>query len=197
MKVIGLAGPAGSGKSAVAEALARCPGAAWLDLDRLAWSTYDPGTPTFTSLVVRFGAGILTSEGRIDRAALAERAFADAAAKRDLDRIVHPAVDEALARRIAEERRAGRELLLVEGALLATSSDVDRGLFDAILWLDAPFETRKERLERDGRPHHASRNADIAPSGEIVHVDADAALEEVVQRVRRAIAAPPRPTSRC
>jgi dephospho-CoA kinase len=100
MKVIGLAGPAGSGKSAVGREIARQEGVAWLDLDRLAWSTYEPGTHAFTSLVVRFGTDILGPDGRIDRPELAKRAFLNPEAKRDLDRIVHPAVSEALARAI-------------------------------------------------------------------------------------------------
>lgn len=189
MKVIGLAGPAGSGKSAVARELARRPGASWLNLDRLAWSTYDRGTPTFNALVVRFGVEILTPKGCIDRAALARRAFADPAAKRDLDRIVHPAVNEALARTVEEERREGCETLLVEGALLANSPDVDRSLFDAILWLDAPRETREARLRGEGRSHHAARNARLSPPRTVVRIDADAPLALVIDRVWQAIQA--------
>lgn len=187
MKVVGIAGPAGSGKSAVARDLARLHGAVWLDLDQLAWSTYKRGTPTFNALVVRFGVGIVGRDGEIDRAALAERAFADEAAKRDLDRIVHPAVDEALARRIREERHAERELLVVEGALLAHSPDVDRTLFDLIVWLEAPLAVRAGRLALDKRSHHVSRNADIDPPAEIVRVSSDGPLDVVVARVWRAI----------
>lgn len=187
MKVIGIAGPAGSGKSSVARELARRARGVWIDLDRVAWSSYEPGTPTFSALVERFGPGILDASGRVDRSALAERAFADAEAKGALDRIVHPAVGAALARRIAEERRAGRRLLLVEGALLATSADVDRSLFDAMIWLDAPPETRAARLERDRRAAHAARNAEIAPPDDVIRIDTDAPLGEVVDRLRRTI----------
>ncbi len=196
MDVIGLAGPAGSGKSAVAREMSRSPGVAWVDLDRVAWSAYEPGTPVFSALVKRFGHEIVGTDGRMDRAALAERAFADADGKRDLDRLVHPAVSALLAKRVDAERRRGCTLLLIEGALLATAPDVDRSLFDAILWLDAPPATRVGRLQTDKRPQHASRNgALVCPEGTI-RIDADAPLAEVVRRVRRAIEERARPTLR-
>jgi dephospho-CoA kinase len=187
MIVVGLAGPAGSGKSAVARELARRAGVASIDLDRVAWSTYEPDGPAFRDLLARFGSDILAADGRVDRAALAAKALADAAGKRDLERIVHPAVNAALATLIAEEAQRGRRVLLVEGALLASAPDVDRELFDVILWLDVPLPVRGARLRQDGREHHGARNDKLAPSGDVVRIDADAALDEVVERVWQAI----------
>jgi dephospho-CoA kinase len=187
MIVVGLAGPAGSGKSAVARELARRAGVASIDLDRVAWSTYEPDGPAFRDLLARFGSDILAADGRVDRAALAAKALADAAGKRDLERIVHPAVNAALATLIAEEAQRGRRVLLVEGALLASAPDVDRELFDVILWLDVSLPVRGARLRQDGREHHGARNDKLAPSGDVVRIDADAALDEVVERVWQAI----------
>ncbi|MDD5264403.1 MAG: dephospho-CoA kinase [Candidatus Bipolaricaulis sp.] len=187
MHVIGLAGPAGSGKSAVARELSRSPGAVWVELDRVAWSAYEPGTPVFSTLVERFGREIVGADGRIDRSTLADRAFATADAKRDLDKLVHPAVSALLTERIAAERRRGCRLLLVEGALLAVSSDVDHSLFDAILWLDAAPATRAERLRAAARPQHAMRTSVLVRPEGTVRIDTDAPLAEVVRRVRRAI----------
>jgi dephospho-CoA kinase len=187
MIVVGLAGPAGSGKSAVARKLAHRVGVAWIDLDRVAWSTYEPDGPAFHALRARFGSGILTPDGRVDRGALAAKALADPASKRDLERIVHPAVNAALAASLGEEESRGRRVLLVEGALMASSPDVDRDLFDVILWLDVPFSVRGARLRQDGREYHAARNDKLAPSGDVVRIDADAALDEVAKRVWSAI----------
>jgi dephospho-CoA kinase len=187
MIVVGLAGPAGSGKSAVARELARRAGVARIDLDRVAWSTYEPDGPAFPALLARFGHDILAADGRVDRGALAAKALADAAGKRDLERIVHPAVNAALAASIGEEELRGRQVLLVEGALLASAPDVDRDLFDVILWLEVPFPVRGARLRQDGREHHAARNDQLAPSGDVVRIDADAALDEVAKRVWSAI----------
>jgi len=197
MIVVGLAGPAGSGKSAVAKELARRAGVARIDLDRVAWSTYEPDGPAFRALLARFGSGILAADGRVDRAALAAKALGDPASKRDLERIVHPAVNAALAASIGEERRRGRQVLLVEGALLASAPDVDRDLFDVVLWLEVPFPVRGARLRQDGREHHGARNDKLAPSSDVLRIDADAALDEVAERVWSAIeerrrATPPR-----
>jgi dephospho-CoA kinase len=187
MIVVGLAGPAGSGKSAVARKLARRADVAWIDLDRVAWSTYEPGGPAYPALLARFGADILAADGRVDRGALAAKALCDPAGKRDLERIVHPAVNAALAALIAEEELRGRRTLLVEGALLASAPDVDRDLFDVILWLDVPLPVRGARLRKDGREHHAARSDELAPSGDVTRIDADASLDEVAKRVWSAI----------
>jgi hypothetical protein len=77
----------------------------------------------------------------------------------------------------------------VEGALLASSPDVDRDLFDVILWLDVPFPVRGARLRQDGRGHHAARNDELTPTGDFVRIDADASLDEVGERVWSAIEA--------
>ena len=188
MKVIGLAGPAGSGKSAVARELSHRPGVAWVDLDRLAWATYGPGTLAHVALVERFGPEILDEGGRIHRTVLGERAFADPVGKADLERIVHPAVSAALAQRIDAERRRGRRILLVEGALLGTALDVDRNAFDAILWLEAPEAVRAARLDADGRAHHGDRTRELTPPEGTLPIDADAPLDEVAGRVWAAIA---------
>jgi len=113
--------------------------------------------------------------------------LSDAAARRDLEAIVHPAVSDRLdeLKRGAEER--GTEVLLVEGALLASSSYVDRSIFDAILWLEASDETRRNRLRSDGREEHADRMAAVSPDAATIVVDAEGTLSEVAERVRRSI----------
>jgi dephospho-CoA kinase len=189
MIIVGLAGPAGSGKSAVARKLARRAGVVWIDLDRVAWSTYEPDGPAYHALLARFGRDILASDGRVDRGALAAKALGDPVGKRDLERIVYPAVNEALAASIEREERRGRQVLLVEGALLASAPDVDRDLFDAILWLDAPLPVRGARLRQDGREHHAARNDKLTPTGDFLRINADAPLDEVAELVWSAIEA--------
>lgn len=186
-RVIGLAGRPGCGKSAVARALAGRPSVEAIDLDRVAWETYVPETTTYDRLVARFGCAILSDDGRIDREVLGSLVLSDAAARRDLEAIVHPAVSDRLdeLKRGAEER--GTEVLLVEGALLASSSHVDRSIFDAILWLEASDETRRNRLRSDGREEHADRMAGVSSDAATIVVDAEGTLSEVAERVRRSI----------
>ena len=186
-KVIGLAGRPGCGKSAVAGVLAGRPNVEAIDLDRVAWQTYVPETPTYDRLVARFGRAILLDDGRIDREKLACFSLSDAAARRDLEAIVHPAVSDRLdeLKRSANER--GTEILFVEGALLASSPHVDRSVFDAVLWLEASDETRRNRLRSDGREEHADRMDGVSRDVATIVVDAEGTLSEVAERVWRSI----------
>ena len=162
-RVIGLAGRPGCGKSAVARALAGRKGVEAIDLDRVAWETYAPETPTHDRLVERFGRGILSDDGRIDRERLGDLALSGAEARRDLDATVHPAVGERLVDLVSDAKRRGVEVLLVEGALLASSPYVDRSVFDRVLWLEASDGTRRARLRSDGREGHADRLDGVGP----------------------------------
>jgi dephospho-CoA kinase len=186
-RVIGLAGRPGCGKSAVARALAGRRNVEAIDLDRVAWETYVPETPTYDRLVARFGRAVLSEDGRIDREKLASFSLSDAAARRDLEAIVHPAVSDRLdeLRRSADER--GTKVLFVEGALLASSPHVDRSVFDAVVWLEASDETRRNRLRLDGREEHADRMDGVCPDGATIVVDAEGTVSEVVERVWRSI----------
>ncbi len=183
MKVIGLAGRVGSGKSAVARLLSSVRGVEWIDLDRVAWETYEPGTETFGRVVERFGDEIVAEDGTIDRGELAVRVFVEAGAKEDLEAIVHPAIVQRLRTLCDEERARGTDVLLVEGALLTTSPHVDRSVFDAVIWLDASDPVRRKRLQAAGRGDHAPRGDDLSPNDGSIAVDAEGAIDEVAERV--------------
>lgn len=187
MKIIGLAGRPGSGKSAVARALAAAPGVDWIDLDRVAWETYVPGTETFDRVVERFGDDVVSEDGAIDRGELAVLVFLDPGGKDDLEAIVHPAVLEHLKELCEGHRNRGTDILLVEGALLASSRHVDWSILGAVLWLDAPDAVREERLRSAGRADHASRGDDVSPGDRALIVDAEGTIREVAERVRERI----------
>lgn len=157
MKVIGIAGPAGSGKSTVARLLAKRPGFAHLDCDGLVREAYRPGGPAHAPLVARFGKVIVGPDGAIDRPKLGELVIADPAAKADLEAIVHPVVAEAVREAIASHRARGTDILLVEGALLAASPHVERSLFDLVVWIEVPEPERRRRLARVFPPEVAAR----------------------------------------
>ncbi|HIE48292.1 TPA: dephospho-CoA kinase [Candidatus Bipolaricaulota bacterium] len=152
MKVVGVTGPAGAGKSTVCRMLARRPGIGHVNLDELAHATYRPGGPAYARLLARFGEEILNPDGSVDRRRLAQLVFHDDKAREELEAIVHPAVMSALKREIRCHREGGTRWLLVEGALLLTSPHVDRSLFDAFVWLSAPEEERRRRLLAAGLP---------------------------------------------
>ena len=126
---IGLTGPIGCGKATVGRRLAE-HGAAVIDADELARAVTAPGEPTLAAIRARFGDGIFASDGALDRAALAAVVFADEAALRDLEAIVHPAVRERLSAAVAGAAAAGATVIaieaikLVEGGLATICDEV-------------------------------------------------------------------------
>ena len=88
---VALTGGIATGKSVVARAL-REAGVATVDADQLARDAVAPSSPGLAEVVTRFGSGIMRADGGLDRAALGALVFADAAARRDLEQIVHPRV---------------------------------------------------------------------------------------------------------
>src|SRR5690349_23389950 len=93
-------------------------GAAVIDADQLARQVVEPGQPALAELVARFGAAILTPDGRLDRKRLAAIAFADPAARADLGRITHPRIAAASHQAIAAWADAGANVVFYEAALL-------------------------------------------------------------------------------
>lgn len=99
MVTVGLTGSIGSGKSTVARLLAD-RGAVVVDADEVTRTMQRPGHAVFEATVRRFGAGIVTSDGQLDRRALASVVFSDANALADLEALTHPAVRQEMARRL-------------------------------------------------------------------------------------------------
>ncbi len=100
MFVVGLTGGIATGKSTVAE-LFRRHGVPVLDADQVARELTLPGSPALGAIRRRFGPGVFTPDGALDRAALAAVVFADREARRDLEQILHPLVYERLAAELA------------------------------------------------------------------------------------------------
>ncbi len=187
MKVIGVAGRAGSGKSAAAQWLARRPGIEWVDLDRLAWETYAAGTATYERLIDAFGADIIGPSGEIDRGRLSQRAFSDDAALDTLNCIVHPAVSAAVQDVVRGHRLRGTQLLLLEGALLASSPYVDRSTYDVVVWIEVPDAVRADRLRASGRPDHVRRGDAVTPRPPVRTISGMGTVEEVSERLLAAV----------
>ena len=142
---VGLTGGIASGKSMVAEELA-ARGAVIIDADLLAREVVEPGTPALAAIIDRFGSEVV-SDGQLDRARLAQIVFADPLARRDLERIVHPAVR---ARAAELERAAGDAAVVVHVIPLLVETGQHQG-FDLVVTVDADHETQIQRLMlRDG-----------------------------------------------
>ena len=148
MKLIGLTGGAGSGKTTVAEML-RELGAAVVDADEAAHAVYEPGTPGFREVVEAFGDGYVR-DGRIDRAKLGDLVFHDAGARKRLNAIVHPRVRDWMAERTVEAFEAGADIVVQDVPLLF-ENDL-QGLFSKTVLVYARPETQVARLVARGVP---------------------------------------------
>jgi dephospho-CoA kinase len=118
VKVVGLTGGIGSGKSA-ASAILRELGATVIDADKIGHQVYEPGTPCWRDLVAAFGEDILGPGGSIDRQRLGARVFADPLLLRKLNALVWPRIADAIRERIAAMRAEGTAApIIVEAAVL-------------------------------------------------------------------------------
>src|SRR5262245_37078148 len=117
MKVVGLTGGIGSGKSLVARMFASC-GAQVIDADQLAREAVARGTPELADIVSRFGPTVLDPSGELDRRRMAEIVFKDPTAREALNQIVHPAVRNRAMARIQTLAEQGANLVVYDVPLL-------------------------------------------------------------------------------
>ena len=145
MLTVALTGNVASGKSAVLQ-LFRQWGATISDADAIVHDLQRKGTPVFQAIVRRFGREIVGGDGELDRAALGVIVFGDDQARRDLERIVHPAVRARTAELAEAARKQGVRVMVHDIPLLFESANPDA--FDRIVLVDAPEAVRRERLVR-------------------------------------------------
>lgn len=143
MLVVGLTGGIATGKSTVA-AMFAARGAAVVDADRIAHVLQEPGRACYRQIVEAFGSEVLDGSGRIDRHHLAARVFADPAARKRLESIMHPAIREACRAEVRAAAATGRRICLVDAALILETGQGDR--FHKIVLVSAPEDVQVGRL---------------------------------------------------
>ncbi|MGZ6886947.1 MAG: dephospho-CoA kinase [Acidimicrobiia bacterium] len=151
MLLVGLTGGIGAGKSTVAALLAE-RGAVILDADQVARDVVEPGQPAFDALVAEFGPEIVGTDGRLDRAGLAARAFATPEGKAALDAITHPAIHAEFGRRMAEAPTDA--IVVMDVPLLVESKTAAERGYEVVIVVEAPEQVRLDRLEGRGLPRH-------------------------------------------
>jgi dephospho-CoA kinase len=95
VRILGLTGGIGSGKSVVALMFAQL-GADVIDADQLARDVVEPGQPALQEIVATFGRGVLMPDGRLNRGKLAGIIFTDAASRAKVNAITHPRIRERM-----------------------------------------------------------------------------------------------------
>ena len=139
--VVGLTGGIGSGKSAAADEFARL-GAAVVDTDLISHRLTGPGGAALPAIQRLFGEGFVLPSGAMDRKRMRERVFADAAARKSLESVLHPMIREESERQIAAA--AGTYVVHVV-PLLVESGDFRRRV-DRVLVVDCPEATQIARV---------------------------------------------------
>jgi dephospho-CoA kinase len=148
MRVFGLTGNIGSGKSTVA-AMLRKAGIPVLDVDQMSREVTAPGGRAYDAVVQAFGKGIVRDDGTIDRKRLGGIVFSDPASRERLERITHPAIFEAIKEAIAGIESEGHPAVVVEATLIHELGR--KGLFEAVISVTCDRETALSRLAaRDG-----------------------------------------------
>ena len=137
---VGLTGGIGAGKSTVSRLLA-ARGAMVIDADRLAREVVEPGTDGYAALLDEFGPSVLSADGSVNRATLAELVFADEAARRRLETIIHPRV-RARAKEL--EAQADPQAVVVHEIPLLVETAADG--FDVVVVVDIAEDEAVRRL---------------------------------------------------
>ncbi len=145
MKIIGITGGVGTGKTQVLEYLNDRYGATICIADDVAKKLEKKGTTCFDMVVEHFGPEILTEKGDLDRDKLSAIVFSDPNELRILNRIVHPAVKEEILKEIVREQRKNTNLFIIEAAVLI--EDHYDEICDEVWYIYSDESTRKNRLK--------------------------------------------------
>jgi len=155
VRVWGLTGNIGSGKSTVARMLAS-RGVPVVDADQIAREVVKPGTPALREIAARWPEAI-AADGTLDRKTLAARVFASDAERIELNHIVHPHIAEEVAARLAALAGAGYPAAVYEAALIVENG-MHRGL-DGLVVVTSPEDVQLSRLRlRDGMTEAEARS---------------------------------------
>jgi len=149
MKVLGLTGGVGMGKSTSAQ-LFRDRGVPVVDTDELARQVVEPGQPALAEVQRLFGSDIIGSDGRLLRSELARRVFANPDARKQLEALLHPCIRELWRAQVQTWRSESRPLALVVIPLLF-ETDAAKEL-DATICVACSPATQLERLQIRGWP---------------------------------------------
>lgn len=189
MKLVGLGGGIGSGKSTVSLLLAEY-GAAIVDADLIARQVVEPGTPSLAAIAERFGPSVIGPDSTLQRQALADVVFKDPEALKALNAITHPAIGREMVAQVEAHRGTDR-VVIYDAALLFDSGktgmvgrmvvDVAPGIaIDRLVTFRAlSLDDAKSRIARQMSREERVRLADFV-------IDNSSDREALAREVRRA-----------
>jgi len=189
MKVIGLTGGIGSGKSKVSQFMAEL-GAVVLNADEVGHEAFRPDTEIWRKVVTAFGRQIVTPDGNIDRKKLGNIVFGNPESLSRLNQIMHPRMYDIVKARLKEYRQQGTRVVVLEAPLLLEAGWTP--LVDEVWVTTAPEATVLKRLEeRSGMSQAESltRIRSQLPAAERVRradvvLNTDCDLDELKSKVK-------------
>jgi len=149
MRVIGLTGGIGSGKSTVSRFLAEL-GAVVIDADKVGHEAFKPGTESWKEIIAAFGREVLTPGGEIDRRKLGEIVFGKPELLSRLNQVMHPRVYDMVKAQLEEYRQQGVKAVVLEAPLLVEVNTKGASLIELVdeVWVMVASEaTIVRRLE--------------------------------------------------
>lgn len=158
MKIIGITGGVGCGKSEVLSFIEKNYDAAVVRADEVGRDLMRPGTDCTRQIIELFGPGAADAEGRLDRAWIADQIFHDPGKRDALNAIVHPAVQREIIRLIEQNRACGWQYFFLESAILIEAGYTE--ICDEIWYIYADVQTRFARL-REGRGYTQEKSAAV------------------------------------
>jgi len=148
MKLIGITGGVGAGKSLILSYIQENTNCRILLADEVAHIVKEPGQPCYERLVALLGSEVLAEDKTIHKARMAAKIFADSKLLAQVNAIIHPAVKTYILTEIEKERAAGKkDFFFVEAALL-----IEEGyhkIVDEMWYIYASEQVRRERLAKN------------------------------------------------
>jgi dephospho-CoA kinase len=198
MLKIALTGGIATGKSYVLDQFRR-RGVPCLDADELAHGVEAAGTEATAAIAARFGAEVLAADGSVNRARLGPIVFADPAARRELEAIVHPAVYRAIAAGVRAFELTGTHAFAIVDVPLLFETGADQR-FDRVIVTACRPELQIARLKERGLSEEAARRrlaaqwpteervarADFVITTDATFADTDRQVEEIYHRLQAA-----------
>ncbi|MDZ4255171.1 MAG: dephospho-CoA kinase [Sulfuritalea sp.] len=189
--VVGLTGGIGSGKSAVADLFA-ARGILVVDTDAVAHALTAPGGAAMPAIRAEFGAAVAAADGALDRAAMRAKVFADPAARKRLEAILHPLIRSECERLLAADASRSPYAILMVPLLIEAGSYRER--VDRIAVVDCAEGTQIARvMSRNGLAREeverilaaqATRAERLAAADDVIDNDGDlAALRPQIERL--------------
>lgn len=160
MKVIGVTGGVGAGKSTILNILQTLYHCIVIEADKVGHVLMEPGNVNYEAIVNDYGFEILLSDGTIDRKKLAKIAFASKDGTNHLNSLTHPNIHAEIVRQIQKAYVQGYKMLVLEAAMLHQADLIS--LCDEVWYVHVPAQIRKKRIMDTRGYDEARANAVIA-----------------------------------